>query len=135
MPSTRASRRSAASQRTHRFSTGEAATSLITRPNPTPTPTPTPTPDPDPHRRAAPRVLTLILTLTLTLTRHGDDESHHPSQPPAVVAFARSTEEVQAVVRLCAESRTPLVPFGAGTSLEGHITATRGGAGPDEPSP
>ena len=36
------------------------------------------------------------LTLTLTLTRHGDDESHHPSQPPAVVAFARSTEEVQA---------------------------------------
>ena len=44
-----------------------------------------------------------------------------------MVAFARSTEEVQAVVRLCAESRTPLVPFGAGTSLEGHIAATRGG--------
>ena len=68
-----------------------------------------------------------VTTNASILDRHGDDESHHPSQPPAVVAFARSTEQVQAIVRLCAESRTPLIPFGAGTSLEGHITATRGG--------
>lgn len=68
-----------------------------------------------------------VTTNSSILDRHGDDESHHPSQPPAVVAFARSTEQVQAIVRLCAESRTPLIPFGAGTSLEGHIAATRGG--------
>ena len=61
------------------------------------------------------------------LDRHGDDESHHPSVPPAAVVFATSTEEVQAIVRVCAESRTPLIPFGAGTSLEGHITAIHGG--------
>ena len=61
------------------------------------------------------------------LDRHGDDESHHPAMPPSVVAFARSTEDVQAVVRLCSEARVPLIPFGAGTSLEGHIQATRGG--------
>ena len=61
------------------------------------------------------------------LHRHGDDESYHEVRPPDVVAFARSTEEVQAVVRLCAESRTPLIPFGAGTSLEGHIQAVHGG--------
>ena len=68
-----------------------------------------------------------VTTNASILDRHGDDESHHPSQPPSVVAFARSTEQVQAIVRLCAESRTPLIPFGAGTSLEGHIAATRGG--------
>lgn len=61
------------------------------------------------------------------LHRHGDDESYHTAIPPDVVAFARNTEEVQAVVRLCAESRTPLIPFGAGTSLEGHIQAVQGG--------
>lgn len=59
------------------------------------------------------------------LDRHGDDESHHPALPPSAVAFARSTEAVQAVVRLCGESRVPLIPLGAGTSLEGHIPATR----------
>ena len=61
------------------------------------------------------------------LDRHGDDESYHPSVPPDAVAYAHSTEEVQAIVRLCSESRTPLVPFGTGTSLEGHIQATHGG--------
>ena len=59
--------------------------------------------------------------------RHGDDESHHPCVPPEAVVYAHSTEEVQAIVRLCAETKTPLIPFGTGTSLEGHIMATRGG--------
>ena len=72
-----------------------------------------------------------VSTNASILDRHGDDESHHPSQPPDAVAYAQSTEEVQAIVRLCAESRTPLIPFGAGTSLEGHITATRGGVSLD----
>lgn len=61
------------------------------------------------------------------LQRHGDDESHHVPIPPAAVAFPQSVEAVRAVVRLCSESATALVPFGSGTSLEGHIQATRGG--------
>jgi D-lactate dehydrogenase (cytochrome) len=61
------------------------------------------------------------------LSRHGDDESHHPALPPSAVAYARSTADVQAVVRLCNEARVPLIPYGSGTSLEGHIQATRGG--------
>ena len=61
------------------------------------------------------------------LFRHGDDESHTLAVPPDAVAFARSTPEVQAIVRLCAEHRVPLIPYGAGTSLEGHVTAVHGG--------
>jgi D-lactate dehydrogenase (cytochrome) len=61
------------------------------------------------------------------LDRHGDDESHHAALPPSAVAYARSTADVQAVVRLCSEAHVPLIPFGSGTSLEGHIQATRGG--------
>ncbi|KAL1524279.1 hypothetical protein AB1Y20_019182 [Prymnesium parvum] len=73
------------------------------------------------------RVCHRISTNASILERHGDDESYHPALPPDVVAFAHSTEEVQAIVRLCAETRTPLIPFGTGTSLEGHIQAVRGG--------
>lgn len=51
----------------------------------------------------------------------------HLSLPAQAVAFARSTEEVVGVVRVCRESRTPLIPFGTGTSLEGHIQASEGG--------
>ena len=47
--------------------------------------------------------------------------------PPEAVVYAHSTEEVAAVVRVCAETRTPLISFGTGTSLEGHILATHGG--------
>ena len=72
-----------------------------------------------------------VTTNASILDRHGDDESHHPSVPPEAVAYAQSTEEVQAIVRLCAEARTPLIPFGTGTSLEGHITAVQGGVSLD----
>lgn len=61
------------------------------------------------------------------LSRHGDDESYHSAMPPDLVAYARSTDDVVAVVRLCAEARVPLIPFGTGTSLEGHIQALYGG--------
>lgn len=57
------------------------------------------------------------------LSRHGDDESHHVAMPPQAVAFARSVDEIQAVVRTCGEHGVPLIPFGTGTSLEGHIQA------------
>ena len=48
-------------------------------------------------------------------------------EPPDAVVFAESTDEVAEVVRLCAEARVPVIPFGTGTSLEGHTNAPFGG--------
>ncbi|MBI1352922.1 MAG: FAD-binding protein [Acidobacteria bacterium] len=62
---------------------------------------------------------------------HARDESWHEPEPPDGVAFVESTEEAAAVVRLCAEHHTPIVPFGAGTSVEGHVQAVRGGVSLD----
>jgi D-lactate dehydrogenase (cytochrome) len=73
------------------------------------------------------RAASRVTTNASIRDRHGDDESHHASVPPECVVYAGSTEEVQAVVRLCAEGRTPLISFGTGTSLEGHIQAVEGG--------
>ena len=58
---------------------------------------------------------------------HGKDATFHAPHPPDAVVFPETVEEVQAVVRACHESGTPIVPFGAGTSLEGHIGALDGG--------
>ncbi|CAN7201694.1 FAD-binding protein [Acidovorax sp. LjRoot66] len=58
---------------------------------------------------------------------HGRDESIFAAMPPDAVAHARTQDEVVAIVRLCRDHRVPLVPYGAGSSLEGHTLATRGG--------
>jgi D-lactate dehydrogenase (cytochrome) len=59
--------------------------------------------------------------------QHGKDESWHPSIAPDAVCFARSTEEVSEIVKICAAHKVPIIPFGAGTSLEGHVNALSGG--------
>src|SRR6516164_10518311 len=58
---------------------------------------------------------------------HGKDASYHPCVPPDAVAFAQSTEEVSEIVKICARHKVPLIPFGSGTGLEGHVVALRGG--------
>ncbi|ODT28225.1 MAG: lactate dehydrogenase [Hyphomicrobium sp. SCN 65-11] len=50
-----------------------------------------------------------------------------PNQPPDAVVWPDNTEEVQEVVRIAGTHRVPIIPFGAGTSLEGHLNAPRGG--------
>ncbi len=59
--------------------------------------------------------------------QHAHTTTYLPNQMPDGVVFPESTEEVQQVVRACAAHRVPLIPFGTGTSLEGHVNAPGGG--------
>ncbi|MCA3245975.1 MAG: FAD-linked oxidase C-terminal domain-containing protein [Tagaea sp.] len=59
--------------------------------------------------------------------QHGKGEAYHAPAPPDAVAFVESTDEVARIVRVCAAHRIPVVPFGAGTALEGHTAALHGG--------
>lgn len=61
------------------------------------------------------------------LDAHGRSEAYHASRPPDVVVFPQTTREVAEIVRLCADAGMPIVPFGAGTSLEGNAAAQFGG--------
>ena len=65
------------------------------------------------------------------LEQHGRSEAYHASLPPDVVVFPESTSEVVEIVKLCAALRMPIVPFGAGTSLEGNTAAVAGGVAID----
>jgi D-lactate dehydrogenase (cytochrome) len=72
-----------------------------------------------------------VVTGADELRRHGSDEGWHAAAAPDVVVYPRDTEEAAAVVRICRDHETPIVPFGAGTSLEGHVAAIEGGVSVD----
>ena len=58
---------------------------------------------------------------------HGRDESAFSVPPPAAVVFAENTADVADAVRLAASHAVPVIPFGVGSSLEGHLLAVQGG--------
>ncbi len=68
-----------------------------------------------------------LSTSAAVCPQHGKDESYHQPHAPDAVAFATSTDEVAAIVGLCAAHKVPVIPFGTGTSLEGHVAALHGG--------
>jgi len=63
--------------------------------------------------------------------QHSHTTTYIPSQLPDGVAFPETTEEVQEIVRLCADHRLPVIAFGVGSSLEGHVNAPGGGISVD----
>jgi D-lactate dehydrogenase (cytochrome) len=68
------------------------------------------------------------LSLALAVReQHGRDESPFDVPPPDAVVFAESTDDVAFAVRLAAEHKVPVIPFGAGSSIEGHLLAVQGG--------
>ena len=72
-----------------------------------------------------------VLTGADELRRHGTDEGWHAPAAPDLVVYPLDSEEAAAVVKACGRHRTPIIPFGAGTSLEGHVAAVRGGVSVD----
>ncbi len=59
--------------------------------------------------------------------QHGRDEGSMQAPPPSAVVFAESTQDVMDAVRLAAQHGVPVIPYGAGSSLEGHLLAIQGG--------
>ncbi|MGN8061318.1 FAD-binding oxidoreductase [Ralstonia sp. 22111] len=72
-----------------------------------------------------------ISTAEAVRAHHGRDESAYDPMLPDAVVFAQTTEEVAAVAKLCFEQEIPLIPYGAGSSLEGHLLAVAGGVSLD----
>ncbi|WP_144162431.1 FAD-binding oxidoreductase [Paraburkholderia sp. BCC1885] len=72
-----------------------------------------------------------VSTAEAVRAHHGRDESPFDPQLPDAVVFARTTQDVQAIVRLCAQYGVPVIPYGNGSSLEGHLLAVQGGVSID----
>ena len=68
-----------------------------------------------------------IATSASTCDQHAAGEGLRDRVPPDAVVYAESTADVQAVLEVCHATATPVIPFGAGTSLEGHLQAIHGG--------
>jgi len=72
-----------------------------------------------------------FVTALAVREQHGRDESPFDVPPPEAVVFCESTEDVAFVVTVAAEHRVPVIPYGAGSSLEGHLLAVQGGVSVD----
>ncbi|ETF04552.1 D-lactate dehydrogenase [Advenella kashmirensis W13003] len=68
-----------------------------------------------------------FITSMAVREHHGTDESPYPVCPPEAVIFPRDTEEVVAAVNICNQHKVPVIPFGIGSSLEGHVLPIEGG--------
>jgi D-lactate dehydrogenase (cytochrome) len=68
-----------------------------------------------------------VLTSAAVREQHGQTTTWLANEPPDAVFFPASAAEVQTVVGLCAQQGVPVIAFGTGTSLEGHVNAPRGG--------
>ena len=65
------------------------------------------------------------------LALHARDEAHTTPAMPDAVAFPQTTDEVADIVKICAAHGCPVIPFGIGTSLEGHVVPVHGGVSVD----
>ena len=72
-----------------------------------------------------------VVTSQAVREQHGNTLTWVPNQPPDAVVYPQTTDEVQQIVRICASRGVPVIPFGTGTSLEGHINAPLGGVSID----
>ena len=72
-----------------------------------------------------------VVTSMAVREQHGNTLTWIVNQPPDAVVFPQSTEDVQQVVRICGAHGVPIIPFGVGTSLEGHVNAPQGGVSID----
>ncbi|MEN9313961.1 MAG: hypothetical protein RIS35_354, partial [Pseudomonadota bacterium] len=95
-----------------------------------------PTLHPDALRRPVPEALLDALrdrfadrfsTAEAVREHHGKDESPFPPTPPDGVVFAEAIDDIVDAVTLCRAHKVPLIPFGSGSSLEGHLLAVQGG--------
>ncbi len=68
-----------------------------------------------------------LSTAEAVRNQHGKGEDHFPVLPPDAVVFAETNDDVAETVAVCAAHKVPVIPFGTGTSLEGHIGAIEGG--------
>jgi D-lactate dehydrogenase (cytochrome) len=72
-----------------------------------------------------------LVTSDAVRQQHANNTTWLPNEPPDAVIYVASTEDVQATVAICAEHKVPVIPFGTGTSLEGHVNAPLGGVSID----
>jgi D-lactate dehydrogenase (cytochrome) len=72
-----------------------------------------------------------VVTSQAVREQHGNTLTWIPNQPPDAVLYPQSTEDVQRIVGICAEHDLPIIPFGVGSSLEGHVNAPQGGVSVD----
>jgi D-lactate dehydrogenase (cytochrome) len=72
-----------------------------------------------------------VVTSQAVRDQHGNTVTWIANQPPDAVVYPQNTEEVQQIVRICAENSVAMIPFGVGTSLEGHVNAPAGGVSID----